>query len=251
MHHGTISGDHPLAYFDVGVGAPILLIHGFASSKHMNWVHPDWVRPLVEAGYRVIGYDNRGHGESAKPHTPSAYDMEHMVADALKVLDHLNIIQAHVMGYSMGGRIAAHLALQAPQRVKSVIMGGIGERLVSGIMDQDEIVEALEAESLEGIEHPRGHMFRSFAEKTGSDLKALAACMRAGRHNLTAQQLAAWQVPALIAVGGRDVIAGDGAALAALIPGAEFVQIANRDHMPAVGDKIYKDAVLAFLAKQK
>lgn len=250
MKHGTIDGEYSLSYIDVGQGEPILLIHGFASSKSANWVHPGWVHTLTEAGHRVIAFDNRGHGESGKPHHPEHYTMPHMVGDALKVLDHLGIQKAHVMGYSMGARIASHMALQAPERMNSAILGGLGIHLVTGMIDQQEIIEALESPSLELITHPRGYMFRNFAEKTGSDLKALAACMKAGRHNLTAHQLQYWQVPSLIVVGGRDLIAGSGHELAALIPGAQHFEIPNRDHMPAVGDKLYKAQVLEFLAKR-
>jgi pimeloyl-ACP methyl ester carboxylesterase len=89
----------------------VLLIHGFASTAHVNWVFPGWVKTLDQAGYRVIALDNRGHGESDKPHDPEAYHPETMAADAAGLLDSLNIGSAHVMGYSMGARISAFLTL--------------------------------------------------------------------------------------------------------------------------------------------
>jgi pimeloyl-ACP methyl ester carboxylesterase len=90
-------------------------------------------------------------------------------------------------------------------------------------------------------------MFRLFAEQTGSDLKALAACMRGSRQTLTREEAAGIRVPVLIAVGTKDDVAGDGPALARLIPGARSLDIPGRDHMLAVGDRVYKDGVVAFL----
>ena len=105
------------AYFDEGEpsGDPVLLIHGFASNKTVNWIGPGWVKTLGGAGYRVIAIDNRGHGESDKPHETEAYVPEKMAADAIALLDHLEIGKAHVMGYSMGARIGAFMSLAAPE----------------------------------------------------------------------------------------------------------------------------------------
>ncbi len=121
-----------LAYRQDGEGDPILLIHGFASSSLVNWVSPGWFRTLTEAGYRVIAIDNRGHGLSAKPHDADEYTPTKMAADAAALLDHLGIEKAHVMGYSMGARISAFLALEHPERVHSAVFGGLGIGMVTG-----------------------------------------------------------------------------------------------------------------------
>jgi pimeloyl-ACP methyl ester carboxylesterase len=92
--------------------------------------------------------------------------------------------------------------------------------------------------------------FRAFAERTGSDLKALAACMRGPREKITAGDLARMAVPTLIVTGGEDVIAGSGRELASLVPGAQFLDIAGRDHMRAVGDARFKQGVLDFLTRR-
>ena len=103
-----------LAYIDVpavgGSGDPVLLIHGFASNHAVNWVNTLWVRTLTQAGYRTIALDNRGHGESQKLYDPELYGADLMAQDARRLLDHLEIRKADIMGYSMGARIAAHLA---------------------------------------------------------------------------------------------------------------------------------------------
>src|SRR5882762_8717655 len=104
-------GDVDLAFLDEGEGEPIVLVHGFASNAAVNWVHPGWVATLTKAGRRAIALDNRGHGASAKLYDPAAYHSAIMAEDVRGLLDHLGIPRADVMGYSMGARIAAFLAL--------------------------------------------------------------------------------------------------------------------------------------------
>ncbi|SHO60365.1 Pimeloyl-ACP methyl ester carboxylesterase [Pseudoxanthobacter soli DSM 19599] len=239
-----------IAYSDEGEGEPILLIHGFASSRDVNWRNTGWIDTLVRSGRRVIAVDNRGHGESDKPHDAARYRVALMAEDARRLLDHLGLPRADVMGYSMGARISAFLALAHGERVRSVVFGGLGMGLVDGTGPWEPIVEALEAPSAADIQHKTGLMFRRFAEQTGGDLAALAACMRASREPLTAEQVGHITAPALVAVGTRDVIAGEPEGLAALLPNGRALPIPDRDHMLAVGDKVYKAGVLAFLAER-
>ncbi|QJP12466.1 alpha/beta hydrolase [Starkeya sp. ORNL1] len=238
------------AFLDEGEGEPILLIHGFGSTKEINWVGPGWVSTLTRAGRRVVAIDNRGHGASGKLYDRALYEPRLMAGDALGLLDHLGLRRADVMGYSMGGRIGAYAALAAPERVRSLILGGIGINLVEGVGLPVTIAEALLAPSLDDVTDPTGRMFRAFAEQTRSDRQALAACIYGTRQQLDAEDVARIAVPTLIAVGTKDEIAGDGLKLAALIPWAQAVDIPGRDHMLAVGDKVFKQAVLEFLEER-
>ncbi len=240
-------GDVEIAYLDEGAGEPIVLVHGFASNSQVNWVDPDWVAPLTRAGRRVIALDNRGHGGSSKLYDPAAYHSAIMAEDVRALLDHLKIERADVMGYSMGARIAAFLAVNNPARARSVILGGLGIRMVEGAGLPESIVEALEAPSLADVRDPIGRVFRAFAELTKSDRKALAACIRGSRQSLSRAQVAAIKAPVLVAVGTKDDIAGSAQALAALIPGARALDIPDRDHMLSVGDQVFKAGVLDFL----
>jgi pimeloyl-ACP methyl ester carboxylesterase len=239
-----------LAYFDDGdpAGEPVLLIHGFASSASVNWVYPGWLRTLGDAGYRVIAIDNRGHGASDKPHDPEAYHPTSMAGDAAALLSHLGLPDAHVMGYSMGARISAFLAIEHPDRVRSLIFGGLGIGMCDGVGDWDPIADALLAPSLDDVSHDRGRMFRAFADQTGSDRLALAACIRTSRDLVRREDIAKVDVPTLIGVGTKDDIAGSPAELAALMPNALALDIPNRDHMLAVGDRVFKKAALEFYA---
>jgi pimeloyl-ACP methyl ester carboxylesterase len=241
--------DVEIAFLDEGEGEPMVLVHGFASNAVVNWVQPGWVSFLKAAGRRVIALDNRGHGASTKLYDPAAYHSARMAADVAALLDHLGLSRADVMGYSMGARITAFLAMDNPLRVRSAIFGGLGSRLVEGMgAPPEDVAEALEAPSLAAVSDPRARMFRIFAEQTESDLRALAACMRGSSQTLTPAQLATIQVPALVAIGSKDVIAGSAAALATLLPAGEALEIPGRDHMTAVGDKVFKQGVLSFLA---
>ncbi len=226
----------------------VLLIHGFASSADVNWVGTGWFETLRHDGRRTIAFDHRGHGSSDKPHDPALYATGAMAQDALRLLDHLEIARADVMGYSMGARVAAFLALAAPQRVRSVVIGGLGSHLVEGVGLPTGIADAMEAPSLDTLTDPMQRMFRRFAEAGGNDLAALAACIRGSRQSLTADEVGRIGMPSLVAVGTKDAVAGDPNRLVASLPAGELLDIPGRDHNPAVGDKVFKSGVLAFLA---
>ena len=236
-----------LAFIDQGEGEPGLLIHGFGSSHIVNWVTPGWVKTLTEAGYRAIAFDNRGHGASSKSYEPEDYRAQKMAGDAAALLDHLGIPRAHVMGYSMGARIAAFMALDYPSKVATLILGGLGEGMVKGVGDWDPIADALLAEDPSSITHPRGKMFRTFADQTRSDRQALAACIRTSRDLIGAEEVAGIYQPTLVAVGTTDDIAGSPSKLAELMPHGEAFAIEGRDHMLSVGDRTFKKRALAFL----
>jgi len=236
-----------IAFRDEGTGPPVLLIHGFASNSQVNWVGPGWMKALAEAGYRAIALDNRGHGESEKLYDQDAYGAPLMAEDARRLLDHLEVETAHVMGYSMGARIGAFLTINHTKRVRSLVLSGMGINLVRGVGGAGPIAAALEADSVDEVTNDAARSFRLFADQTGSDRLALAACIRASREPITAEALNDAGVPMLIAVGTDDVVAGSAQELAAVLPGAEVLDIPGRDHMRAVGDPVHKKGVLAFL----
>jgi len=246
FHNGAVE----IAYLDEGEGDPILLVHGFASTKNVNWVYPTWVSELNKHRRRVIALDNRGHGDSAKLYDSEQYHIGTMAGDVSALMDHLNIERADIMGYSLGGRMTAWLARSQPRRLRSAIFGGIGMGLIEGGGPGESVAVALEASSLDEVTDPVGRTFRAFADQTRSDRRALAACLRGSRRLMIRDEAAAITVPVLIAVGTSDEIAGSAAALGKIIPGAQVLDIPNRDHMRAVGDKVYKEGVLEFLSRR-
>jgi len=236
-----------ISFLDAGEGDPILLIHGFASNKSINWEYPGWVDLLVKDGRRVIALDNRGHGESSKFYDPEAYGAPVMAEDAFRLLNHLDLQTVDVMGYSMGARISAFLTLNHADRVNRVIFGGLGYGMVSGVGDPEPIASALEAERLQDVTDRTGRAFRAFAEQTKSDRLSLAACMRSSRQKISEEDISRITRPVLVAVGTNDDIAGSPQRLADLMQDARVLDIPGRDHMVAVGDKVYKKGVLEFL----
>jgi pimeloyl-ACP methyl ester carboxylesterase len=243
FHHDDVE----LAFLDESEGEPIVLVHGFASNATVNWVQPGWFTTLKGAGRRVIALDNRGHGASSKLYDPAAYHTTLMAGDVIALLDHLGLSRADVMGYSMGARITAFLALQNPQRLRSAVLAGLASNLIDGTGVPDDVAAALEAPSAAAVDDPPARLFRTFAEQTKSDLRALAACVRGSRQTLTREEIATIAVPALVALGSLDAIGGSAPALAALLPAGQALEIPGRDHMTAVGDKVFKQGVLRFL----
>lgn len=252
MQHFSSDGVD-IAYIDlaptgeVDRGRTVMLVHGFGSSHMVNWVNTQWTKTLTHAGYRVVAHDNRGHGQSEKLYDPAAYSSQAMAEDVRRLMDHLGIEHAAVMGYSMGARISSYFTLAHPERVEALLLGGLGIHLVEGVGLPMGIADAMEAASLEDLTDPMQRMFRAFADATKSDRKALAACIRGSRQTLTVEEVKRIAVPTLVSVGTTDDIAGSGAELAALMPHAQAFDIVGRDHNLAVGDKTHKQAVLAFL----
>lgn len=232
-----------------GQGDPVLMIHGFASTHYVNWVSPGWFKALNDDGYRAIAFDNRGHGASSKSYREADYTPARMASDGAALLNHLGIERAHVMGYSMGARISAFLALSDPDKVATLVFGGLGVGMVDGVGDWDPIAAALLADDPDSTSHPRGRSFRAFADQTRSDRRALAACIATSRELLAEADIARIAQPTLIAVGSKDDIGGSPDELAALMPNARAFHIEGRDHMLAVGDKTFKQRVLEFYAE--
>lgn len=238
-----------LAYEVYGDGPPIVAVHGFGSNGIVNWVATGWVETLTEAGYRVITLDNRGHGESEKLYEAERYDAREMARDVANLIDHLGYEQAALIGYSMGARISAFVAIQNPEKVACAIFGGLGANMPTPTLDSDEIIAALNADSLAEVTHPTGRQFRIFADHTKSDRKALAACMAGSRTPVPVEELESIEVPVLVAVGSEDDVGGAPQPLADMLPRGEALVIERRDHMRATGDPQFKKGALAFLAR--
>ena len=237
-----------IAYREAGEGPPVLLIHGFGSNIDVNWGDTGWISTLADAGHQVVALDNRGHGASAKLYDKAAYAAPEMAEDARRLLDHRGIVEADIMGYSMGARIAAFLAISHPARVRRLVLAGLAANMIEGVPGGEAIAQALEADSLADVTGTEPRAFRKFAEQTRSDLKALAACMRSSREKIDREALARIRCPVLIVAGALDDIAGPVAPLVDAIPNAKGLILPRRNHMNAVGDRDYKAAVVEFFA---
>jgi pimeloyl-ACP methyl ester carboxylesterase len=130
--------------------------------------------------------------------------------------------------------------------VRDAVFAGLAERMITGIGGGLEIAAALEAPSINDAPSPEAKAFRYFAELTKSDLKALAACIKSSRVKITLEMLAMIKAPVLVVAGGADSVAGPVEPLVEAIPGARGLTLPQRNHMNAVGDKTYKQAVVEF-----
>jgi pimeloyl-ACP methyl ester carboxylesterase len=232
-------------------GAPVMLVHGFGSSRGQNWKSTGWFSTLTEAGFAITAMDCRGHGMSDKPHDPASYGHERMAQDALAVMDEAGLERVLLCGYSMGGFISLRLTAAHPGRVTKLALCGVGEFYLRGprISDpgsRDLLAEALEIEDPSGLTDKRAILFRKFAEQPGKDRFALAACMRAMSPRLPSETLAQFEQNVLVVDGEHDDIAGPPHALAAQFRHGSAVIVPGRDHMTAVGDQKTRHAVADF-----
>jgi pimeloyl-ACP methyl ester carboxylesterase len=234
-------------YQDVSAGGAVILVHGFASTAEHNWGGTGWIAALSNK-YRVIAPDVRGHGLSDKPRSREAYGYANMGADMTRLMDHLGLERALLVGYSMGASIAIELMLSRPERFRAVILGGIAyDDGLEDQADRDAISEAYRSDDPATIKSPVAKAYRRFAESMPNDLQALAALIDAERSPFDRAKLAAVPMPVLIVVGTEDNAIGDPKPLPKMIPGARLVMLDGRDHMTAPADPRFKEVALEFL----
>ncbi len=226
-------------------GTPIVLVHGFASDYGLNWVGTRWQETLTTSRFRVIGLDCRGHGQSEKPHDPAAYALGIMAADVRRLLDHMGVETADLLGFSMGARIGLQAVLDFPDRVRRAVLGGLG--MGAAMSEADSIARAFRGGP---AETPTAQSFYQFASaRPVNDMEALAACILGQQPELTPARLAAITMPILVVVGERDELARGADELVELIPTARLVRIPERDHLGTVPAREFKRAAVEFLGE--
>lgn len=252
-------------FTDEGAGPPVVLVHGFAVSGDLNFRVPGLIRAL-RPNHRVITVDQRGHGQSDKPPDAGAYGAC-MVQDLIRLLDHLGIDRAHVLGYSLGGFVALKLACVAQERLLGVGVLGAGYESAEGA--GPSILEAIpkladELEAGRGIGplsvHLGGSRERpSFAHRTWvqlvtrflNDPRALIGVIR-GVPELAVSDadLATLRIPVCSIVGERDPLLNGARALAKAVPHAQATVIHGADHVRVPGHPEFRRALLGFLAAE-
>ena len=244
---GVVHSAAPDAAPDAPVNAPVVLaVHGFASGALSNWQATGWVRDLTRSGYRVIAIDQRGHGESDKPHSPDAYTMEILVADVLSVLDAYLLDEVAYLGYSLGARVGWHSSLAFPTRISRAILGGIpdGDPLTRFRLDQahDQIDNGIAATD------PLTKAYLTMAGHIpDNDLSALVALVEGMRGSTQPDPANPPLQPLFFATGSDDSILEKSRGLAASTPNAEFFEIPGRNHFNAPTSREFRAAGLAFL----
>jgi pimeloyl-ACP methyl ester carboxylesterase len=233
-----------IRYVDVGRGEPVVLVHGFASSLDANWGQTGVIEKLSK-DFRVVALDCRGHGKSDKPHDASSYGNQ-MVEDVARLMDHLNIRKAHIVGYSMGGAITGKFITMHQDRVLTAVFGGSAPRLgwtAQNERDSEELASSLEQgkgmrplilrlappnepkPSDEAIEQS------SRATMGRNDPLALAAVQRGSREQVVKiDEVKAVRAPQLAVVGSADPIGAGVRAFKTLMPALQVVVIEGATH---------------------
>lgn len=258
------SGGVPISYFEQGEGEPVILVHGFSANATLNWALPGIVRMLQE-DFRVVAMDVRGHGRSGKPHDPNMYGME-VVKDVTRLMDHLEIPQAHVVGYSMGAMITCKLLTTSPDRLISATLGGAGWPRAEDPRQNvlDELVESLESNrgmgpllralAPPGSPVPSDEQLQSASRMAMlvNDPKALAAMMR-GRDGLIVAEsdLRKNSVPTLALIGNLDPLKSMIDPMVGVCPKLEVVVIEGGDHMNTFTSQDFRDNLCRFLDRHR
>lgn len=252
MPSATLNGV-TIAYDDIAPPGPpqrtILLLHGFASNRSEGWRRTGWYGAFERRGMRVIALDQRGHGESVKSHDPADYGRPTLAADALALLDHLGVGRCDVFGYSMGTRTGLQVAIDAPDRVSNLILGGVGGKIFDPPRpgSQEAMAQAMSTDDPACIENAFLKSFRQFADEQGEDRKALAAFTAAQSPPLDRDAMAALPMPVLVVAGARDDLAGDPNELARVFPSGWGKSLPGCDHFSAIPHASLKAAVFDFL----
>jgi pimeloyl-ACP methyl ester carboxylesterase len=232
-----------IRYVEAGRGDPVILIHGYTVDIEQQFV-ASGVLPTLAQHYRVIALDARGHGKSDKPHDPKQYGPE-MGLDIVRLMDHLGLRRAHIVGYSMGAHIVAQLLIAHPERFVTATLGGASGR--RNWSDEDERRVAIEAGEMDqGLltsqivrlwpkDRPPPTedevRARSAERLAGKDPLALAAVRRSNRDQVvTEAQMAAVRVPVIGIVGTADPYLKEFQQLKAAMPQLELVTIEGASH---------------------
>ncbi|MEH0109202.1 alpha/beta fold hydrolase [Tersicoccus sp. MR15.9] len=241
---------------EVTDAAPVLLIHGFASSTDLNWVRPGWVRELTRAGRTVLTVDLPGHGRSG-PATVEDCLPSRIRADLLQILAQEGVVPigpdgggVDLIGYSFGARLSWELAAAQPELVRRVVLGGAAanDRFVA--FDLESARAHLESGA--DVEHDETRMFLSMARAAGNAMDPILTFIRAAQREPFHPETMVPRQPVLLAAGENDELAAGMGDLVALLEAAggspETVLVPGRDHLSAVTSRGLKDAALAFLA---
>jgi pimeloyl-ACP methyl ester carboxylesterase len=245
-----------IRYVLQGEGETVVLIHGFVIGMEPNWIETGML-DMLSRDHHVIALDLRGHGKSGKPHDPASYGVE-MIHDVLRLMDHLRIERAHVVGYSMGGELALKLLELAPERLLSLILGGAGW-VRSGDFKHKTWAEGAD---LLGKVQPGASISASIwpneSERPprevqeifdNNDPVALAAVAHGMLGVLVPEEvLRANQVRTLVVFGENDWIRPSSEGMEEVMSNLTLRVIPGQDHMAAMGSEEFKELIRGFIS---
>lgn len=228
------TNDGVRVYYEIDGSGPPLVLHAGFSASLPDWRDFGFVDALRDE-YRLILMDPRGHGQSDKPHDPAAYTFDRRVGDIVAVLDDLDVATAHFWGYSMGGHVGFAIAHFAPDRFRSLIVGGMHPyaRDAQAFRERAAALRASGPTAIvagwkgEGVAWPASVLSRILL----NDVEALAASSIAtGEAPDFGEHLREVHLPMLIYCGDRDASYTQAQAAVAEAPHATFVTLSGLNH---------------------
>ena len=252
---GTLAsgGSAHLSFLRAGRGQPVLLLHGFASDAAEDWVETGWFDALVSAGHDVVAPDLRGHGHSVKSRDPADYRLDAFAADVAALCRLCwGGLRFSVIGYSMGAHVAMSVALASADKVKNLILGGMGDRIADTVGLAPEFADALDEpddDRLGAFSSYAVRFRRHAASRASNDLGVLAACLRGQTGLFDLGRLTAVTAPALVIAGEQDRLAGDPYPVAALFAAGLGATVPDVNHASALATPKFRDRVLMHLER--
>ena len=221
-----------LAFHARGEGRTALLIHGFLASTEANWILPGTADRIVEAGFRVVGLDLRGHGQSDAPTDPAAWPSDVLASDAFDLIAHLGLTDYDLVGYSLGARTSARMLVRGA-KPRRAVLGGMG---LSGIVSSGRRAELFREWITKGeaaADPTAGRRVQAMMQQNGVEPAAMLGVLDSFTATTDAE-LAAVTVPTLVISGSDDQDNGSAEELAALLPNGQAERIPG-NHLSAVG----------------
>lgn len=241
-----VSGGLSLAYREIGTGPAVVLLHGIASTGTATWMGTGWTDALLQAGWRCLVPDLRGHGASERPARRAGFVRSAMAVDALELVRHARAAPAVFFGYSLGARLAVMAAIADPSACRGLILGGTAGGLLSAGYDSDRMSKALmqppgsdaEAEAL-----------RRLAVRCGNDIESIIECLLEGNGQVDRAGFSALDLPILVVTGSEDPWGQDAHLLRAANPRTRGVSLQGHTHSSTIRAPEFRSEVLAFLAE--
>lgn len=256
LRTGSAADGEPvdMSFLRGGSGKPVVLLHGFASNAQEDWIDTGWFEGLTALGHDVVAPDLRGHGLSFKSHNPADYTLSTFTADVLALCNACWADKAlGLVGYSMGAHVAMSSAMAIPDRIASIVLGGMGDRIAATVGLAPEFADALDIEAAQigkgGAQLPDYAVrFRQHAaSRPFNDLRALAACLRGQSCVFDLAGLAVVQAPTLVLAGEKDKLAGSPYRVAALFPKGIGGKSPGVSHASALANHAFRSRAIVHL----
>jgi pimeloyl-ACP methyl ester carboxylesterase len=238
-----------LHYEVQGAGDVVVLLHGFTGSHQGNWQRRGWLDLLADAGFRVAALDFRSHGQSDRVYDPAQCTASVLAGDVAALLGHLGAERADVVGFSMGGGVALQLAMDHPDHVRRLLVGGVGDAALNRLHDPHEIAEltaAFKAEAADAVSSANARRIRRNAELAGNELEALVPFLGSGGWPGGIGDERPVTAPLLVIVAEQDQYMRRVDGLLRWLAHAEVVRV-PRDHHTVLDDEIVRARMLDFL----